>query len=159
MSESARQGNPLGGNAQIGSGGDMASVLSGLNGGQGDGGGGQDNNALLAQQQALMGLTGGQLGGMGSQGFDASGDSRSALMSLLTRQGFGGGGMGAGMMSQMSGMQMGIPGQQGFGGMAGFQGNLDDGQYHQQNAMMGMGAFGAQNTSFGGFSPAMGMMG
>jgi len=143
------------GNSQLGSAGDLGSALSGLGGVPGEG---QDSSALLAQQHALMGLTGGQLGGLGSQGFDAAGDSRTALMNLLTRQGFGGGGMGAGMMGQMGGMQMGMAGQQGFGSMAGFQGNLDDSQY-QQNAMMGMGAFGAQNPAFGGFTPAMGMMG
>ena len=63
-----------------------------LDGGVGGGQGGGDNNALLAQQQALMAMTGGAPAG----GFDA-GASREALMNLLTRQGFGGGAMGAGM--------------------------------------------------------------
>lgn len=149
MSDNAGQGTTMGG--QLGTSGDMPNGMNGIDGG--------DNNALLAQQQALLGLTGGQ-GNFGAQGFDTSGDSRAALMNLLTRQSFGGGAMGAGMMGQMGGMggmQMGMAGQQGFGGMAGFQGNQDD--QNQQNAMMGMGAFGAQNTAFGGFAPAMGMMG
>ena len=81
---------------------------------------GQDSNAILAQQQALMAMAGGAPapGAPAGAGFDA-GASREALMNLLSRQGFGGG-MGA---AGMGGMGGGMPGmQQGFGGMAGFQG-------------------------------------
>lgn len=68
-------------------------------GGQMDGQGfpGQDNNALLAQQQALMAMAGGGApAGGGAGGLDA-GASREALMNLLSRQGFGGGMGAAGM--------------------------------------------------------------
>jgi len=143
----------MGGNAQIGSGGDMNNMPNGGQMGNQQVDGGADHANLLAQQQALMAMTGGNPGG----GFDA-GASREALMNLLTRG--GGAGMGAaGMMGQIGGMQMGMP-QQGFGGMGGFQGQegFQGGQDQNSSSMMGMGAFGG-NPAFGGFSPAMGMMG
>lgn len=147
----------LGDFSNMANGGQMGTQLDGSGAGSGN-----DNNALLAQQQALMAMTGGAPAG----GFDA-GASREALMNLLTRQGFGGGAMGAGMGQMGAGMgQMaGMPGQQGFGGMAGFQGQQgfgalggQDGGAGQdaQNAAM-MGAFGGPGQAFSGFSPAMGM--
>mmetsp|Transcript_55109 Transcript_55109/g.152637 ORF Transcript_55109/g.152637 Transcript_55109/m.152637 type:complete len:455 (-) Transcript_55109:106-1470(-) len=131
-------------------GGDFSGMPNGqMGGGQVDGSGGSDN-ALLAQQQAIMAMAGGAPGG----GFDA-GASREALMNLLTRQGFGGGGMG--QMGAGMGQMGGMPVQQGFGAM-GFQGQqgFGDGGQDAQNAAM-MGAFGGPNPAFSGFSPAMGM--